>query len=184
MRHRWVWAAAVITLFGAAAVAACGSNGSAGPVGPAGEAGAPGAMGPPGTPGEAGAPGATGEAGAPGAPGASAVNVADAGPLVISDLAKHGLDISPIPIAQLNLAGLTPAQIEMVGNGSYIVNAGSDCTGCHTARPDQFLAGGVKFAGGGAPLTETTRNLTPDPVNAPNPTPHPSATLLLPPPHH
>ena len=167
MRHRWIWAVPAIVLLGAAAIAACGSNGSAGPPGPPGEAGAPGAMGAmgaPGTPGEAGAPGPAGEAGAPGAPGASAVNVADAGPLVISDLAKHGLDISPIPIAQLNLSGLTPAQIEMVGNGSYIVNAVGDCTGCHTARPDQFLAGGVQFGGAPAPFTVKTRNLTPDPT--------------------
>jgi Collagen triple helix repeat (20 copies) len=161
MRHRWVWAVFVIALFGAAAVAACGSNGAAGPPGPSGEAGAPGAM---GAMGAQGAPGPAGEAGAPGAPGASALSVLDAGPLVISDLAKHGLDISPIPIAQLNLSGLTPAQIEMVGNGSYIVNAVGDCTGCHTASPDQFLAGGVQFGGPGAPFTVKTRNLTPDPM--------------------
>jgi hypothetical protein len=118
-------------------------------------------MGAPGTAGEAGPAGPAGEAGAP---GASALSLLDAGPLVISDLAKHGFDISPVPIAQLNLSGLTPAQIEMVGNGSYVVNAVADCTGCHTARPDQFLAGGVQFGGAPAPFTVKTRNLTPDPM--------------------
>jgi len=166
MGHRWVWAMSVIALFGAAAVAACGSDGAAGPPGPAGEAGArgamgtPGALGSPGSTGEAGPPGPAGEAGAPGAPGASALSVLDAGPLVISDLAKHGFDISPTPIGQLNLSGLTPAQIEMVGNGSYLVNAVGDCTGCHTPN----LAGGMTFGGPGGPFTVKTRNLTPDPT--------------------
>jgi len=156
MRGQWLWLAGIIGTLGMSALAACGSNGATGPAGPAGEAGPPG---PPGPPGEAGPPGPAGEAGPP---GVSAVSVPDGGPLVISDLAKHGFDISPIPAAQLTLTGLTPAQIEMVGYGSYIVNAIADCTGCHTARPDQFLAGGVQFGGPPAPFTVTSRNLTPD----------------------
>jgi hypothetical protein len=80
---------------------------------------------------------------------------------VISETAKHGLDISPVP---LNLAGLTGDQIEQVGQGSYIVNAIADCTGCHTSDPTKFLAGGVQFGGSGAPFTVTSRNLTPDPT--------------------
>jgi hypothetical protein len=79
---------------------------------------------------------------------------------VISDLAKHGFDISPTPIGQLNLSGLTPAQIEMVGNGSYIVNAVADCTICHAPN----LAGGLTFGGPAAPFTVRARNLTPDPT--------------------
>jgi hypothetical protein len=59
----------------------------------------------------------------------------------------------------LNIAGLTPDQLEKVGQGSYLVNAVADCDGCHTAHPNgKFLAGGVPFG----PVT--SRNLTPDPA--------------------
>lgn len=42
---------------------------------------------------------------------------------------RKGLEIAPVP---LNLAGKDPA---LVGLGSYIVNAQSDCNGCHNAGP-------------------------------------------------
>jgi hypothetical protein len=169
MRRKWLWIAGIVGVLGASALEACGSTGDTGPAGPAGEAG------PPGPPGEAGPPGPPGEAGPPGPPGppggatdagapdAPALTVADAGPLIVSDLAKHGFDISPIPTAQLTLTGLTPDQIEMVGYGSYIVNAIADCTVCHAGQPNGgFLAGGRVFGGPMAPFTLTARNLTPD----------------------
>jgi hypothetical protein len=42
---------------------------------------------------------------------------------------RRGLEIAPVP---LNLAGKDPS---LVGLGSYIVNAQSDCNGCHNAGP-------------------------------------------------
>jgi hypothetical protein len=53
-------------------------------------------------------------------------------------------------------AGLTTDQIEMVGNGSYIVNAVTDCAACHNNAPGKFLSGGIAFG----PVQ--SRNLTPD----------------------
>jgi mono/diheme cytochrome c family protein len=84
-------------------------------------------------------------------------------PVLVSALAKHGLDISPVSV---NFAGLTSDQIEMVGNGSYIVNAVGDCAGCHGAAGAMpgFLGGGTQFGGAGAPFTVVSRNLTPDPA--------------------
>ena len=81
-----------------------------------------------------------------------------------------GYEIAPVP---LNLAGLNPA---LVGLGSYIVNANSTCSDCHTwpnyalggnpflGQPEQintkdYLGGGRPFPGG-----IVSRNLTPDPV--------------------
>jgi hypothetical protein len=181
MNVRRLGSVTLTVAIGVAAFVACtGDQGPAGPAGATGDAGAPGApgtpgatgaageAGAPGTPGTAGGPGPAGEAGAPGAPG-------DAGPpgpqgdaggtVVLSDRAKHGLDISPVPV---NLAGLTGDQIERIGLGSYIVNATGDCNGCHTASPTQFLAGGVPFSlgpdGDGGTYSVTTRNLTPDPA--------------------
>jgi hypothetical protein len=149
---------------------AAGAGGEAGGQGAAGEAGAGGQQGPAG---EAGSQGPAGEAGAQGPAG-------EAGPVVVvSEAAKKGLDITPVAV---NLTGLTSAQIEMVGNGSYIVNAVADCGGCHGGAP-KFLGGGgncaitasgpsctgATFAGipggadGGA-MTLYPRNLTPDPT--------------------
>ncbi len=94
---------------------------------------------------------------------AGAEGPVDAGPTVISisATAQQGIDISPVP---LQLDGLTGAQLEQVGQGSYLVNAIGDCTGCHTADPMMFLAGGVPFGGAGTPFTVLSRNLTPDPT--------------------
>ena len=81
-----------------------------------------------------------------------------------------GYEIAPVP---LNLAGLDPA---LVGLGSYIINANSVCSDCHTwpnyapggnpflGQPEQintadYLGGGRPFPGG-----IVSRNLTPDPV--------------------
>ena len=84
-------------------------------------------------------------------------------------LVKQGLAISPVP---LNLRGKNRA---LVGLGSYIVNAVSECNDCHS-RP-HFLAGGNPFngepevaavsgylAGGNQFGPFTSANLTPDPV--------------------
>ena len=144
-----------VGLYGVSLAIACtGSQGPAGPAGPSGEAGSPGA------PGETGAPGASGSAGPEGPAGLPG----EAGPpgaaIVISSGAQLGLDISPVA---LSLSGLTGAQIEAIGNGSYLVNALGDCTSCHTTQSG-FLAGGVQFGGTGAPFTVTSSNLTPDPT--------------------
>jgi mono/diheme cytochrome c family protein len=101
-----------------------------------------------------------------------------------------GFAIAPVP---LNLVGKDPA---LVGLGSYIVNAQSDCNGCHTlsaageftptgnpyllsppfngkATPDpsHYLAGGRDFGpfpGGPGSIPHLyTRNLTPDKTGLP-----------------
>ena len=53
---------------------------------------------------------------------------------------KTGLAIAPVP---LDLHGRNRA---LVGLGSYIVNAQSDCAGCHSAFPT-FAPGGDPYAG-------------------------------------
>jgi mono/diheme cytochrome c family protein len=80
---------------------------------------------------------------------------------VVSATAQKGLAISPVPV---NLAGLTATEAELVGNGSYIVNALADCAACHGQAPQPFLGGGLTFGGPQAPFTVTARNLTPDPT--------------------
>jgi cytochrome c553 len=61
-------------------------------------------------------------------------------------MVELGLKISPVPI---NLQG---RDRNLVGWGSYLVNAVADCSGCHTYP--QFLTGGDPFLGTGiAPIT-------------------------------
>jgi hypothetical protein len=67
--------------------------------------------------------------------------------------------ISPVPIS---VAGKSGRERMLVGLGSYIVNAASDCAGCHTG-PAGFLSGGNPFFLGGDQVV-WTRNLTPDPA--------------------
>ena len=97
---------------------------------------------------------------------------------------QQGLAIAPVP---LNLVGLDP---NLVGLGSYIVNAASDCNACHNPGPgnNQFLPGGnpyfsqsktinkATYLGGGrdfGPLVPgnsahiISRNLTPDKTGLP-----------------
>ena len=91
---------------------------------------------------------------------------------------RRGLEIAPVP---LKLEG---KNVNLVGLGSYIVNAQSSCNDCHSAGPQtQFLPGGnpyfeqqptkenpATYLGGGrnfGPLLPNTpnivsRNLTPD----------------------
>src|SRR4029077_7025802 len=55
---------------------------------------------------------------------------------------RKGFAIAPVP---LNLAGKNP---ELVGWGSYIVNAQADCNGCHSAGPQtEFVRGGNPYFG-------------------------------------
>jgi hypothetical protein len=97
-------------------------------------------------------------------------------------LSKIGLKIAPVP---LNLQG---KNVELVGYGSYIVNAVADCNSCHSAgAATLYLPGGVPYfsqptmvnpatyLGGGnvfgqlIPGTATivSRNLTPDKTGLP-----------------
>jgi hypothetical protein len=98
-------------------------------------------------------------------------------------LSKIGLKIAPVP---LNLQG---KDVELVGYGSYLVNAVASCNDCHSAgAASEYLPGGVPFfsqkptlinpatyLGGGnvfgqlIPGTATivSRNLTPDKTGLP-----------------
>jgi hypothetical protein len=87
-----------------------------------------------------------------------------------------GLAIAPVPLK------LTATNQNMVGLGSYLVNAVSDCNGCHTASPmteytsspyfgqpaiinsATYLGGGQDFGTLGPNSTThiVSRNLTPD----------------------
>src|SRR5262249_39047520 len=48
---------------------------------------------------------------------------------ISSSRVQQGFEISPIPKAQLNLAGKNPVK---VGLGSYILNAMGGCSDCHS----------------------------------------------------
>jgi len=97
---------------------------------------------------------------------------------------RQGFEIAPVP---LNLDGKNR---ELVGLGSYIVNAQGDCNGCHSAGPPtEFARGGnpyfgqpetinpATYLGGGrdfggfpapnSPLHIISRNLTPDRTGRP-----------------
>jgi hypothetical protein len=75
----------------------------------------------------------------------------------IRDRATRGLAISPV---EPRTSGLHKRWKALVGLGSYIVNAASDCAGCHSG-PAGFLAGGNPFPLGPAGQV-WARNLTPD----------------------
>src|ERR1700745_3220529 len=99
--------------------------------------------------------------------------------------AEIGLRIAPVPL------NMSSKSRELVGLGSYIVNALADCNGCHTASSQEtYVFGGVPFfgqkptivnpavyLGGGQdfgtldPLGQTahivSRNLTPDKTGRP-----------------
>ena len=128
---------------------ACTVEGPEGPIGPAGPPGVSGGKGPVGPSGDAGPPGPAGT------PGAF---------VVLSERAKRGLDISPVKVT---LDGLSSAQLERVGAGSYLVNAVADCGACHDSQAAdggrRFLAGGEKFVlPSGQGFWVYARNLTPD----------------------
>lgn len=132
-----------MTLLAFLTLAACGNAGTSGSTGPTGLPGPAGSVGPAGPSGSDGAMGMTGPA------------------VVISERAKAGLDTSPVPIS---LTGLTSAQVEQLGLGSYLVNSVSGCADCHNQNGamTKFLAGGSAFPLDGAGHVVYARNLTPD----------------------
>jgi len=90
---------------------------------------------------------------------------------------QRGLAIAPV---KLNLTGKNRA---LVGLGSYIVNGGADCNGCHFGPAGEFADGGDPFQGqpkvvnaaaylaGGRPSFGPIfipRNLTPDKTGRPS----------------
>jgi len=127
MKRSWI--------IGALFVGAC--TGSTGPQGPQGPDGPQGSAGPQGPAGSDGANGSNGN------------------DIIISDTAKHGLDISPVAI---DTTGMTATQIEAIGQGSYLVNAVGGCADCHgeAGSTPGFLAGTATQGAFNA------RNLTPD----------------------
>lgn len=72
----------------------------------------------------------------------------------------RGFEISPVP---LDTRGKSNDEIVRIGYGSYLVNAASDCAGCHST-PAGFLAGGTPLALDRNGHVVFTRNLTPDPM--------------------
>lgn len=74
--------------------------------------------------------------------------------------AERGLAISPVPV---DTARLSSHQRRLVGLGSYIVNAASDCAGCHSGAAG-FLSGGNPFFLDAQGHVVWSRNLTPDPA--------------------
>ncbi|MFI5298673.1 MAG: hypothetical protein ACHREM_11285 [Polyangiales bacterium] len=168
-RSDWRGVMFVVAAAGAGVFAACGGSdgaaGATGPTGPQGNqgpqgiAGSVGATGAAGTPGPQGSVGVTGSAGTVGSVGATGAT----GPAgaTLSPNATQGLAISPVAVT---LTGLTQDQIEMVGNGAYIVNAQGGCNDCHggTDAAKSFLAGGTKFPQADGAGNVYARNLTPD----------------------
>lgn len=64
---------------------------------------------------------------------------------------KQGLAIAPVP---LNTQG---KDLNTVGWGSYLVNAGGDCNGCHSAGPPtQYAKGGNPYMGQIAVVNQKT----------------------------
>jgi hypothetical protein len=63
----------------------------------------------------------------------------------------HGLSIAPVP---LNMKGKNP---DLVGLGSYLVNAVGECNGCHSAGPaTQYAQGGNPYLGQKAAINPAT----------------------------
>ncbi len=118
-------------------VGCAGDNQTAGPAGPPGK------------------DGTDGTAGTDGTDGMNGTNGTNGNNIIISDRAKHGLDISPVAVTT---TGMTSDQIELVGQGSYLVNALANCVSCHgdVGGTPGFL-GGTTAAG-----SFNARNLTPD----------------------
>ena len=130
-------------------------------------AGVPACTGDNGTPGTNGSNGTNGTNGQNGMNGMNGTNGSN---IILTERAKHGLDISPAPV---DLTGKTGDQIEQIGQGSYLVNAIAGCGDCHTnpvngpEGPTNLLGGGIPFALDNAtpPHMVYSRNLTPDPTH-------------------
>jgi hypothetical protein len=80
--------------------------------------------------------------------------------VTLRDRAEHGLTISPVPV---ETSGMPRRQRVLVGLGSYLVNAASDCAACHSGQAG-FLSGGNPFFLDKVGHVVWTRNLTPDPA--------------------
>lgn len=78
--------------------------------------------------------------------------------------AEKGLSIVPF---QLDLAGLSNAEKERIGLGSYYLNALVGCNDCHQqpnpSGPPGYFGGGTAFQIGPSGEKVYSRNLTPDP---------------------
>lgn len=78
--------------------------------------------------------------------------------------AEKGLSIAPF---QLDVTGLSNAEKERIGLGSYYLNAVVPCNGCHLQPnpngPPGYLGGGTAFQIGPSGEKVYARNLTPDP---------------------
>jgi len=74
--------------------------------------------------------------------------------------ATRGFEISPVLV---DTRGKSSDEIVRIGYGSYLVNAASDCAGCHSSAAG-FLAGGSPFALDRNGHVVFARNLTPDPM--------------------
>jgi hypothetical protein len=77
--------------------------------------------------------------------------------------AEKGLTIAPF---QLDTTGLSNADKEKIGTGSYLVNAVGGCGDCHStpqpSGPPKYLGGGVSYGIGANGEVVYARNLTPD----------------------
>lgn len=88
----------------------------------------------------------------------------DLKPPELSSRAQKGLSIAPF---QIDVTGLTIAEQERIGAGSYFINAISPCNECHQSPqpngPPKYMGGGISFPVGPAGELVYARNLTPDP---------------------
>jgi len=75
-----------------------------------------------------------------------------------NSVVEQGFAVSPIPKNKLNLAGKDRA---LVGLGSYLVNSGADCNGCHTFP--RFLRPGGTASGTNGNSTSNLASLGSDP---------------------
>ncbi|MFL5344571.1 MAG: cytochrome C [Hyalangium sp.] len=82
----------------------------------------------------------------------------------LSAQAEKGLSIVPF---QLDTTGLTNADKERIGTGSYLLNGLAICQNCHQTPqqngPPKYLSGGVSFPIGPSGEVVYARNLTSDP---------------------
>src|SRR5688500_4560502 len=109
-----------------------GPSGAQGPAGRAGDQGPMGMAGRQGTHGQDGEMGEQGEMGAmglPGVPGPAGPEGPAGRTVILSESSKLGYEISPVAITTSSAA--TDQELEMIGRGSYIVNAIAGCNDCH-----------------------------------------------------
>src|SRR5439155_2725149 len=125
MNKKIAWSLGLGAVVAGSMIAAC--SGDTGPAGPAGAAGATGPAGANGTPGATGPAGPSG----PGVDSGTGEGGTSTGPVVLSSRATKGLQIASDLGVTLALGGKTNAQLEQIGQGSYLVNAVTGCNDCH-----------------------------------------------------